>query len=133
MQHVSLLQGTKAYGVHHPASTARMYLSRCGSGRGPNTNFYWLQEDDLGAAAHPAWALTIFRPTVVYGAMGLVNMNPLPAIAVYAALQRAPDEPLHFPGTETANRPRGGRRRHRGPALPWGGDVAATPPGARST
>ena len=28
-------------------------------------------------------------------------MNPLPAIAVYAALQRAAGEPLHFPGTET--------------------------------
>ena len=28
-------------------------------------------------------------------------MNPLPAIAVYAALQRAGGEPLHFPGTET--------------------------------
>ena len=27
-------------------------------------------------------------------------MNPLPALAVYAALQRAAGEPLYFPGTE---------------------------------
>jgi nucleoside-diphosphate-sugar epimerase len=61
-----------------------------------------LQEDELRARQEDAeWSLTIFRPTVVYGATAHVNMNPLPAIAAYAALQRASGEPLHFPGTES--------------------------------
>ena len=61
-----------------------------------------MQEDELrGCQTGATWSLTIFRPTVVYGATAPVNMNPLPAIAVYAALQRASGEPLHFPGTET--------------------------------
>ena len=69
--------------------------------RAEHPNFYWLQEDDLRARQRGgSWALTIFRPTVVYGTWGHHNMNPLPALAVYAALQRAAGEPLHFPGTE---------------------------------
>ena len=84
-------------------STASAYLCRCASApRVEHPNFYWLQEDELRARqAGATWSLTIFRPTVVYGATAPVNMNPLPAIAVYAALQRAVGEPLHFPGTET--------------------------------
>ena len=104
LQHVSLLQGTKAYGVHRPEigpDRAPLPL-RERAPRVDHPNFYWLQEDELRARQRGAdWELTIFRPTVVYGATGHVNMNPLPAIAAYAALQRAAGEPLHFPGTET--------------------------------
>jgi len=104
LQHVSLLQGTKAYGVHRPEigpDRAPLPL-RERAPRVEHPNFYWLQEDELRARQTDAgWSLTIFRPTVVYGATGHVNMNPLPAIAAYAALQRAAGEPLHFPGTET--------------------------------
>ena len=104
LEHVSLLQGTKAYGVHHrtigPEGAPLPLRER--APRAEHPNFYWLQEDELRARqAEAGWALTILRPTVVYGATGHVNMNPLPAIAVYAALQRAAGEPLHFPGTET--------------------------------
>ena len=104
LQHVSLLQGTKAYGVHRPEigpDRAPLPL-RERAPRVEHPNFYWLQEDELRARqAACGWGLTIFRPTVVYGATGHVNMNPLPAIAAYAALQRSAGEPLHFPGTET--------------------------------
>jgi nucleoside-diphosphate-sugar epimerase len=104
LEHVSLLQGTKAYGVHHPTigpEGAPIPL-RERAPRAEHPNFYWLQEDDLRARQQRSgWALTIFRPTVVYGTWGHHNMNPLPALAVYAALQRAAGEPLHFPGTET--------------------------------
>jgi nucleoside-diphosphate-sugar epimerase len=104
LQHVSLLQGTKAYGVHRPEigpDRAPLPL-RERAPRVEHPNFYWLQEDELRARQEGrAWGLTIFRPTVVYGATGHVNMNPLPAIAAYAALQQAAGEPLHFPGTET--------------------------------
>ena len=104
LQHVSLLQGTKAYGVHHPSvGPERVPMPlRERAPRVEHPNFYWLQEDELRARqAGAGWGLTMFRPTVVYGATGHVNMNPLPAIAAYAALQRAAGEPLHFPGTET--------------------------------
>ena len=92
VEHVSLLQGTKAYGVHHPSigSGAAPIPLRERAPRAEHPNFYWLQEDDLRARQQGAsWALSIFRPTVVYGTWGHHNMNPLPAIAVYAALQRA--------------------------------------------
>jgi nucleoside-diphosphate-sugar epimerase len=104
LQHVSLLQGTKAYGVHQPSiGPERVPLPlRERAPRVEHPNFYWLQEDELRRRqVDGGWGLTIFRPTVVYGATGHVNMNPLPAIAAYAALQRAAGEPLHFPGTET--------------------------------
>lgn len=130
LQHVSLLQGTKAYGVHHPSvgpDRAPLPL-RERAPRVEHPNFYWLQEDELrGRQPQGGWGLTIVRPTVVYGATGHVNMNPLPAIAAYAALQREAGAPLSFPGTET-------RRTLReavdadlvGRALVW----AATSPGA---
>src|SRR5918995_324472 len=104
LQHVSLLQGTKAYGVHRPEiGPDRTPLPlRERAPRVEHPNFYWLQEDELRARQQGAgWALTVFRPTVVYGATAHVNMNPLPAIAAYAALQRAAGAPLPFPGTET--------------------------------
>jgi nucleoside-diphosphate-sugar epimerase len=104
LRHVSLLQGTKAYGVHQPSigSAGAPMPLRERAPRVEHPNFYWLQEDELRRRqADGGWDLTIFRPTVVYGATGHVNMNPLPAIAAYAALQRAAGEPLHFPGTET--------------------------------
>lgn len=105
LAHVSLLQGTKAYGVHHPAiGPARAPIPlRERAPRVEHPNFYWLQEDYLLARqAELGFALTVFRPTVVYGTWGRHNMNPLPAIAAYAAILRAAGEPLHFPGTETS-------------------------------
>jgi nucleoside-diphosphate-sugar epimerase len=109
LEHVSLLQGTKAYGVHHPSiGPARAPLPlRERAPRVEHPNFYWLQEDELRARkAAGGFGLTIFRPTVVYGTWGHHNMNPLPAIAAYGALQQARGEPLHFPGSETVRTPR---------------------------
>lgn len=130
LRHVSLLQGTKAYGAHHPSiGLAGVPLPlRERAPRVEHPNFYWLQEDELRARQTGAtWGLTIFRPTVVYGATGHVNMNPLPAIATYAALQREAGEPLHFPGTETRRTLREGVDADLvGRALVW----AATSPNA---
>ena len=107
--------------------TATGCRCRCASGRRASSTrtSTGCRRTSCARARRRRWGLTIFRPTVVYGATGHVNMNPLPAIAAYAALQRAAGEPLHFPGTET-------RRTLReavdadlvgaGPAL--GGDVA---------
>jgi len=98
LQHVSIMQGGKAYGVHiHPqiAVPARERWPR-----DAHENFYWLQEDFLRErqASSGRWHFTIFRPRIVFGdAMGS-NMNPLPAIGVYAWLRHEQGLPLAYPG-----------------------------------
>lgn len=101
VRHVSLLQGTKAYGLHHPSvgyAGVRNPL-RERNARVEHPNFYFLQEDYLRAKQDGmSWALTVFRPTVIYGdAMG-TNMNLIPVIGAWAALLREEGRPLDFPG-----------------------------------
>ncbi|MFT7648523.1 MAG: nucleoside-diphosphate-sugar epimerase [Candidatus Poriferisodalaceae bacterium] len=97
VQHVSLLQGTKAYGAHvEPMKVP----GRERNPRHNHANFYWLQEDFLRArqdAGHRA-TFTIVRPQVIYGEAQGGNMNITPALGVYAALLRASGQPLHWPG-----------------------------------
>jgi nucleoside-diphosphate-sugar epimerase len=96
LRHVSLLQGTKAYGAH----VEPMRLP--GLERAPrhaHENFYWLQEDHLRAAREGAdWAFTILRPQIIFGEAQGSNMNAIPAFGVYAAVLRSDGEPLHYPG-----------------------------------
>jgi nucleoside-diphosphate-sugar epimerase len=99
LQHVSLLQGAKAYGAHaghRPRLPARERNSRV-----PHENFYWLQEDLLRDTANQFdFAWTIFRPQVVVGAAWGAAMNPLIPIAVFAALRREEGKPFSYPGGE---------------------------------
>lgn len=101
LRHVTLLHGTKAYGLHHPSvgyEGVRIPL-RERDRRNPHPNFYFLQEDYLHEKQRSAdWGLTVFRPTVIYGDAPGNNMNPTLVLAVYAALLREAGEPLHFPG-----------------------------------
>lgn len=98
LEHVSIMQGGKAYGVHiHPriAVPARERWPRDG-----HENFYWLQEDFLreAQARSRRWHFSIFRPRIVFGdAMGS-NMNPIPAIGVYAWLRHERGLPPAYPG-----------------------------------
>jgi nucleoside-diphosphate-sugar epimerase len=96
LRHVTLLQGTKAYGIHlHPmAIPARERLPR-----DPHANFYWLQEDYLKeqAAAH-GFGYTILRPQLIIGGAYGVAMNLPPVLGAYAAICRARKEPFGFPG-----------------------------------
>ena len=97
IQHVSLLQGTKAYGVHLDPNVPIPARER--SPRHHHDNFYFLQEDHLRAAAAAAgWSWTILRPQVVYGESLGSPMNLIPAIGAYAAVERAAGQPLRFPG-----------------------------------
>jgi nucleoside-diphosphate-sugar epimerase len=101
LQHVSLLHGTKAYGLHHPSiGPAAMKIPlREREPRREHPNFYFHQEDYLREKQRGArWGLTVFRPTVIYGDAWGNNMNPIPPLAAYAALLREAGEPLHFPG-----------------------------------
>ena len=104
LEHVSLLHGTKAYGVHHPSigpKGAKIPL-REREPRREHPNFYFLQEDYLREKQQrgATWGLTVLRPTVIYGEATGNNMNPIPAIAAYAAILREAGEPLYFPGRE---------------------------------
>jgi nucleoside-diphosphate-sugar epimerase len=100
LEHVSLLHGTKAYGVHHPdvGWDPRRFPLREREPRVEHRNFYWVQEEYLLERQRGAsWGLTTLRPTVVFGDAPRSNMNPIPPIAVYAALLKERGEPLHFP------------------------------------
>ena len=101
LEHVSLLHGTKAYGLHHPdigLSGLRNPL-RERDPRRPHRNFYFVQEDYLREKQRGrGWALTVWRPTVIYGDAPGNNMNPIPPLAAYAAVLKERGEPLYFPG-----------------------------------
>lgn len=96
LEHVSLLQGTKAYGIHvHPMPIPAKERSP----RDAHENFYWLQEDHLKAqAARHGFAFTILRPQLIVGAGYGVAMNLAPVIGAYAAITRELGEPFGYPG-----------------------------------
>jgi nucleoside-diphosphate-sugar epimerase len=99
LRHVTLLQGTKAYGVHLGLPTPVPAKER--APRVEHPNFYFDQEDHLRAVQRRAggsFATTILRPQVVYGESLGSPMNLIPAIGAYAALRREDGLPLAFPG-----------------------------------
>jgi nucleoside-diphosphate-sugar epimerase len=96
LQHVTVLQGTKAYGVHVEAVPAP---ARERWPRHFHENFYWLQEDYLRSEQQGRdWALTILRPQVIFGESVGSAMNPIPALGVYAAILKDEGKPLSYPG-----------------------------------
>lgn len=96
LSHVSLLQGTKAYGAHlHPIPVP----ARERAPRDSHENFYFLQEDYLraiSAVSECAW--TIWRPQLIIGGALGVAMNLLPAIGAFAAISQAEGIGFGFPG-----------------------------------
>jgi len=100
LEHVSLMQGSKAYGMHHPEISKILKAPlRESDPRIEHPNFYFVQEDYLRERQQSgAWGLTVFRPTVIYGDASGVNMSALRAIAVYAALERERGTALDYPG-----------------------------------
>lgn len=96
LKHVTVLQGTKAYGAHIGPMAVP---ARERSPRHPHENFYWLQEDYIRAKqAGSNWAWTILRPQLVVGEAIGSNLNVIPAIGVYAAIWKEAGRPLSFPG-----------------------------------
>jgi nucleoside-diphosphate-sugar epimerase len=97
LEHVSLLQGTKAYGAH--AGLAMRIPAREHDARRNHANFYFVQQDELERrAARQGFAWTIFRPQVVLGVALGSAMNPVAALGAYAALARELGQPLRHPG-----------------------------------
>jgi nucleoside-diphosphate-sugar epimerase len=97
LQHVALLQGTKAYGVHVrplavPAREGRSEMYE-------QPNFYWMQENFLRELQQgKAWHWSILRPVLIVGeAMGGA-MDLIPPLGVYAAMLREQGRALDYPG-----------------------------------
>jgi nucleoside-diphosphate-sugar epimerase len=94
--HVSLLQGTKAYGAHlrpFPVPARESWP------RHLHANFYWLQEDFVrDELASRGVGFTIFRPQVVFGDAIGAAMNVMPVLTAYAAICRHEGKPFAFPG-----------------------------------
>lgn len=97
LRHVSLMQGTKAYGVH-----VRPFKIPAREGRSEARdlpNFYWLQEDYLsGQQQGKKWTYTIFRPQMIFGEAIGSPINLIPTIGVYGALLKEQGKPLVYPG-----------------------------------
>jgi nucleoside-diphosphate-sugar epimerase len=97
LNHVTLLQGTKAYGAHVrpipiPARENRDEFREV-------ANFYWEQERYIRAKqVGQPWNFTILRPQVIFGVSIGAAMNLIPAIGVYAALRKERGESLAYPG-----------------------------------
>ncbi|MEP9383054.1 NAD-dependent epimerase/dehydratase family protein [Nocardioides cheoyonin] len=96
LKHVSLMQGTKAYGVlHHRVPVP----ARESHPRDRQANFYWLQEDHVRAAAtRHGFHWTILRPPLVVGPNHGVAMNLVPVIGAYAAIRAELGLGLGYPG-----------------------------------
>jgi len=97
LEHVALLQGTKAYGFHAGRPLRTPYKED--APRADHTNFYFRQEDLLRARAERAgFATTVLRPQVVCGVAVGSAMNLVATLGVYASVLRALGQPLHYPG-----------------------------------
>jgi len=98
LRHVSLLQGTKAYGVHLHTATLPC---RERQPRDNHPNFYWLHEDHLRKrAGETNFTFTIFRPQVLAGSAPGAVMNPVAALGAYAALTSELGLPFAYLGTD---------------------------------
>ncbi len=96
LKHVSFLQGTKAYGVHHHSIS--IPAKESGS-RDDHENFYWFQEDYIKSLQKDSnWTWTIFRPQIVFGYSYGTAMNLIPIIGIYAAICYETKKPFSFPG-----------------------------------
>ncbi len=97
LRHVTLLQGTKAYGVHVrplsvPAREGRSEMRE-------QPNFYWAQEDYLRhVQAGRDWHFTILRPVLIVGEAIGGAMNLIPALGAHAAVMRERGPILPYPG-----------------------------------
>ncbi len=95
LKHVSILQGTKAYGVHlHPIAIP----ARESDPRDNHANFFFDQQDYVrDRGAKHGFTYTVLRPQLVTGKTpGALNV--LPAIGVYAAIRREKGEAFSFTG-----------------------------------
>lgn len=96
LQHVSVLQGTKAYGI---TVQPMRVPAREDQPRVEHPNFYWLQEDYIkDKSARANFGYTLLRPQLIVGPNHGVVMNLPPILGVYAAIRKHEGLPFSFPG-----------------------------------
>lgn len=99
VEHISVLQGTKAYGYHLQQMRIPGKESQA---RVEHENFYFEQEDLLvEAASDMGFHFTIFRPQFIFGGALGASMNLIPVIGAYAAICAETGRPFTFPGGES--------------------------------
>jgi nucleoside-diphosphate-sugar epimerase len=99
VQHVSVMQGTKAYGFHVQKMRVPAKESQP---RVEHENFYWEQEDLVVPAARElGFGYTIWRPQFIFGSVLGAAMNLIPVIGSYAALCKELGRPFSFPGGDS--------------------------------
>jgi len=97
LRHVTLLQGTKAYGVHVRPLSVPARENRSEMYEQPNS--YGNQENHMRALQRGKdWTWSILRPVLIVGYSTGSAMNVIPALGVYAALRREAGLDLPFPG-----------------------------------
>lgn len=97
LQHLTLLQGTKAYGVH--TGRPMRVPAREHDALRDHVNFYFDQQDLVAERAQRCdFAWTAFRPQIVLGLAVGSAMNPVATLGVQLTLCRARGEALHYPG-----------------------------------
>jgi nucleoside-diphosphate-sugar epimerase len=97
LQHLTLLQGTKAYGVH--TGRPMRVPAREQDALRDHANFYFDQQDLLAERAESAgFRWTVLRPQIVLGVAVGSAMNPVASLAAYALLLRESGRPLAYPG-----------------------------------
>ena len=101
LQHITQLQGAKAYGVH--LGNPRMMPAKESHGRYMPPNFYHEQEDWLRERQKKAnWSWTAVRPPAVCSDAVGPPLNLTMSIGVFCAISRELGVPLRFPGGEPA-------------------------------
>ena len=97
LQHVCLIQGTKAYGSHLGAFKSPAKES---DPRHMPPNFYYSQQDYLiETSMDKDWSWSCMRPHAVCGYAVGIPMNLVSCIAVYATISKELGLPLRFPGS----------------------------------
>lgn len=96
LRHISILQGSKAYGSHlHPVPVPAKERWP----RGNHEIFYWQQEDLLRERERrEGWSFSVLRPMMILGDAIGSPMSIIAALGVYASVMRRLGEPLRFPG-----------------------------------
>jgi nucleoside-diphosphate-sugar epimerase len=102
LAHVTLLQGTKAYGGH--LSGAMRVPAKEDRPRVEHPNFYFAQEDWLRGRqdAGAGFGLSILRPQVICGIAIGAPMNVVSGVGAFAAIRRELGLPLVHPGNPDA-------------------------------
>lgn len=106
-EHISFMQGGKAYGFHKRMITTEAFPQKEREPRVVHENFYWVQEDHVRAAkaagaGRRTWSWTAWRPPMITGHSIGSNMSTLDALGAYAALCAEKGEPMYFGGGEQA-------------------------------